>query len=764
MGRTMFVIRYRWWIIAVTILVCLLSIIPLLRININSDLETYLPDSMSSRKNNKLIEQSFGKDDPLVLVFSSDDVLNESTLKRVQSVSRDFNRMGQFDLVMSLFDASSIEGTDGTMVVEPVIRRIPRSDESREKLREDIKNNEIVYKQLVSEDFKHCLIVLNGSRLKDDKVMLDSVRTVLSRYPGNEIVNMFGQPYLRDEANSKIFHDLVLLLPLGLLIMFLFLWASFRDLRMVWLPFSVVVIAIILSLMLIPLFNWQLSIIGVLIPIMMIAIANNYGIHVVTRNQELNRDYPTSTRNRMVTNLVLFLQKPVLFTGFTTIVGIAGLVMHILKPARQMGIVSALGIGFALFLSLTFIPAILSMQSRNAKGDKGKYSQDPQKWQGTALRAVAGSIVRRPKTVVIVFASVFLISLFFLPGMKVAPDFNNILPAKHPFNKALQIINKDFGGSRTISILFEGDIKDPALLGKIDFLEEDLKKRPEIGNVASISTVIRLISKALNNPDDPEYDRIPATREAVSQYLELYAMNGDPEDIEQFVDFDYTKAVMNIQYRAGDIKTVNRLVKHIDDLTKEKGMDVTIGGYSLVEKELSMAVTLGQKNSLIFAFLLITLLLIIIFRSLPAGLLGSLPLLFAVICTFGLMCITGTELNIVTALLSSISIGLGVDYTIHIFWRIKSELQTSPGITEAVVASIVTTGRGIAINALSVMAGFAVLLFSGFPLIRSFAFLIIASIGFCLLCSLILIPAICLLVKPRFLYGNKLNTNKNFKR
>jgi hypothetical protein len=231
-------------------------------------------------------------------------------------------------------------------------------------------------------------------------------------------------------------------------------------------------------------------------------------------------------------------------------------------------------------------------------------------------------------------------------------------------------------------------------------------------------------------------------------------MSGDPEDIERLVNFDYTRAVMSIQYKSGDIKVINKLVDQIEAFNKEHGVTALIGGYSLVEKELSMAVTIGQKNSLIFAFVCITILLIIIFRSFSAGMLGSLPLLFAVICTFGIMVITKTQLNIVTALLSSISIGLGVDYTIHIFWRIKAEMKKSYSPVEAIARSIQTTGRGITINAFSVMAGFSVLLFSAFPLIRSFALLIIASIALCLVCALIMIPALCLLMNPKFLQNN----------
>ena len=96
----------------------------------------------------------------------------------------------------------------------------------------------------------------------------------------------------------------------------------------------------------------------------------------------------------------------------------------------------------------------------------------------------------------------------------------------------------------------------------------------------------------------------------------------------------------------------------------------------LIEKSLSQAIVRGQVNSLIFATLVIILLLLLIFRAFSAGLMGSLPLIFALVCNFGLMGWLGIQLDIATSLLSSIAIGIGIDYTIHLFWRLKNELAS----------------------------------------------------------------------------------------
>ena len=476
---------------------------------------------------------------------------------------------------------------------------------------------------------------------------------------------------------------------------------------------------------------------------------NDYGIHFIIKYQELNAKYPDITMKQIVKEVTLYLKKPVILTGLTTIVGIGGLLAHVMLPAKQMGVVCAIGIAFALLLSLTFIPAVMIFLKKgkihNSFSENGKSILDK------TLSGIANLISKRPRQVIYVFVSFLIVRVSGVYHFEVASDFNNVLPKDHPYNISLDIANNNFGGTKGMSLMFEGDIKDPEILKRMDYYEQELEKMPEIGSVTSIASMIRIMSKAINEPEEKLYDKIPDTREAVAQYLELYSMSGDPEDFEDFVDFDYTKAVLHIQYQSDNIKTMNKIFAKVESLTKDdKNMSV-IGGFSLIEKELSLATSLGQRNSLIFAFFAILILLMIIFKSKAAGIIGSLPLLFAVVCTFGLMGWTGIKLNIVTALLSSISIGLGVDYTIHIFWRLKTELKSGKSYQEAINISLKTTGRGITINAFSVIVGFSVLFLSAFPLIQSFAFLIIISLLLCLVSALILVPAICILTKPKFL-------------
>jgi len=255
------------------------------------------------------------------------------------------------------------------------------------------------------------------------------------------------------------------------------------------------------------------------------------------------------------------------------------------------------------------------------------------------------------------------------------------------------------------------------------------------------------------NTDDPRPDRIPDSADAVAQYFLLYSMSGDPEDFERMVDFNYQHAQLTARINTLSTEAVKRVMKFIHANLKKRpqGMFPLVGGFVDLLSELVDAIINGQVVSLSLSLLLVSLLVMLLFRSVVAGLLAVIPLSLSMLLLFGLMGYLGIELNIATAMLSSIMIGVGVDYTIHFLWRYRVERRAGRDPAEAVRITLTTTGRGIVFNALSVMVGFVVVLSSSFMPVKFFGFLVIVSIGTCLLGALWLLPAVCLILRPKFL-------------
>ena len=346
---------------------------------------------------------------------------------------------------------------------------------------------------------------------------------------------------------------------------------------------------------------------------------------------------------------------------------------------------------------------------------------------------------------------IFFISLAGIFLVEVDSNMVDFFPEKHPLKISSNLINENFGGYQNINVLVNGDIKSPEILKNLDYYENELKNVKGVGNTLSIASLVKEMSKALNDKGDSYYDKIPDSREAVAQYFELYSMSGDPEDFEQIVDFDYRNTLLSVRINDGSNRTLKKVLNEIEILTQNDENVKIIGGEGLVVVELTDAITKGQLTSLILAIIVIALIIMIIFRSVSAGLISSIPLVLALALLFGLMGYFGIKLDTATAMLSSIMIGVGVDYTIHFLWRYKEERANGLAYKDAVVKTLTTTGRGITFNAVSVIVGFSALFISVFLPVKFFGFLIVVSIFACLVGALIIVPAMVLIIKPKFL-------------
>ena len=148
------IIKYRWWIIGVSVLFTLGFSTLILKLEIDPDLKNYFPKTMTSMVNTDKIEEIFGNQDLVMIIFEAEDILAEETLKRVKTVEKEISRIDGVRRTSSLFGSNRIYGEEGVMYVEPTILRIPRNEAMREEMREVIKGNNLVYKVMVSDDFR----------------------------------------------------------------------------------------------------------------------------------------------------------------------------------------------------------------------------------------------------------------------------------------------------------------------------------------------------------------------------------------------------------------------------------------------------------------------------------------------------------------------------------------------------------------------------------------------------------------------------------
>jgi len=759
---TNFIIKYRWAIITVSVVMAagLGLLIP--SSETDPDIRNYIPRNLPSRVTNDSIEKEFGVQDMIIVLFTDTTILKPGDLGQVKEVDRALSRMEGIGMVNSLYTARKIEGSEGMMVVDPLIDRIPENAEEMESLKRDILANRFARDIVVASDMTAAAITGTITANVPEYETLNRVDSVIAAQHGDAQILTGGLPYIRQFITGDVNHDAMILIPIALLIMLTVLKLSLGDWRSVLIPFSVVILSTVITLGMIPLLGWKFSIIMCLAPIILISVANNYGIYLVSRHQELSRSDLPVTGKEMVRSVTGSLNMPILFSGLTTIAGLLGLLTHSIIPARQVGILSAAGVTLALAMSLLLIPALIYMQHTPGRKPRPPRSEK----NDLIIRALAGIsslVIRRPGRVLLVSLVLTLLVGTGIVFLRIDTNQENFFPHKHPVRQASEIINSKFGGSQTISVMISGDIKDPILMQRIDDLTQHLKGSEGVGGVFSISDVVREMSMALYEPAEEGYDMIPASSAAIAQMFELYNMSGDPDDFKQLMNFENTKAHLLVRLSKPDNKIVRDLRDDIKSYTADFPARVTTGGYAIIMIDFAQKIIYGQVSSLVFALITVLILLAVIFRSLKGGLIGSIPLAASIIIQFGVMGLTGVAIDAATALLSSIMIGVGVDFTIQFLWRYKTELTKAETRQEAISETYRTTGRSIVINGMSVMAGFSATFFSGFLSIRFFGYLTLLAIGSCLIYAIIVMPAFMLWFKPGFIEANLKRINKNNK-
>ncbi|MBN1327565.1 MAG: MMPL family transporter, partial [Candidatus Cloacimonetes bacterium] len=219
----------------------------------------------------------------------------------------------------------------------------------------------------------------------------------------------------------------------------------------------------------------------------------------------------------------------------------------------------------------------------------------------------------------------------------------------------------------------------------------------------------------------------PDSQDLNAQYLLLYEMSGDPENLWKVVDYDFKTANLTIQLKSDNSKAINSAIAVVEEYREEfekLGIKVNFAGSGYKGFVFTDLILEGQIKSLILSLVIIIILLTLMFKKLLVGIIGSVPIIITAVIGFGVMGLLDIPLSTTTALISSIAIGIGIDYAIHFIERYKIYAHKTGDKLKTMQSTMYHSGRAIIFNATVVIAGFLILLFSVFPPNRSLGALV----------------------------------------
>jgi hypothetical protein len=238
----------------------------------------------------------------------------------------------------------------------------------------------------------------------------------------------------------------------------------------------------------------------------------------------------------------------------------------------------------------------------------------------------------------------------------------------------------------------------------------------------------------------------------VAQYLLLYE-NGGGENLSDFTDSTFSTLNVRVTLATRSTVAINQVMESISEYTGKNfppGMEIRFAGNAELITATNNEILRSQVLSLSVSFVAISLLLMALYRSPVKALFAVIPLSTAIVVNFGVMGWSGMALNIGTVLISSIVIGIGVDFAIHYLSRLKVELEAHGELGSAIQTTMESSGKAIAANAITVAIGFMAMLLSGFVPMRNMGWMIAQMLVVTAIATIVLLPAAIAYFNPKF--------------
>lgn len=753
------------------------------------------------------------------------------------------------DDVISLTRVEIIEGVEGGL--EPVSLEdiIPTDEEELAAFKAKLLSWEIFENLLYSKDLSATAIsvVFTEEATDHDKEYLnDKLHEIVKSRTNSDLkYYIAGEPAINTTLVQYIPKDLKRLVPFVIIVLLLILLISFKNIRDVLLPLITVIISVIWTMGLMGYLGFKLTIIGVVIPVLLIAIGSAYGIHIITHYIEEKNRAKCTTKEENRATLLLTVRKvvfPVFLTSLTTFFGFLSLISMEITFIKEFGVFVAIGVIIEFLLSIYLIPSIMLLFK--PRKEKLKFDKEHTPFLELLLIRLARFLKNRKGLILVAFAIFILILLN--GALKVNVDFNTLkfFKADSEVVTSTHFIDDNLAGSNTISLNIrgkeDGDLTHPDILQAMDGLAIHLvNKYDEIGKVVGFNDMIRRMNQVMHYPEGEEYERLmessisyeelllllnrvnkttdsanpdfnqtleainrgfnyngaayneiptdPAKynitdedlrgyaeekgldlsglnevereklkkeilKQLVSQYLILYS--GSMDKMIATDQMNPKMARLTISLKQAKSAVLKDILAEIESYTAENfppGYTIEMGGTTMITNELNNIVVNGQILSFIIAILIVFIIISLSYRSAVAGLISIIPIITSILINFAIMGYFNLDLNIATALIASLSIGIGIDYTIHFLSFYKENWQKYRDVDRAIEQTFYTSGKAILYNAVSVGLGFAVLLFSSTRILGTFGILITIVMLSSSLGALTIVPIILEMFRPKFL-------------
>lgn len=775
------VARHPTPVLAIVLAVSLLCIANIRNLELDTSIEGFLLEDDPILLTFNEFRDDFGRDDRALMAIRSSDIFSFDFLEKLRAFHEDLEaNVVYLDEVDSLINARSTRGDDGELIVEDLFENWPEDEAALAVIRDRALANPIYTNLLLSEDGSYTAVAVRFSTyspsegsellgfddeagqgadssehqpfLTGDEILeaVASLREVVERHEGPDFpVYLAGGPVLTERLTHSMSADMGRFLGLSMLAAAVILFVLFRRISGTLLPIGIVVLSLLTTLGMAPVFDIAIQIPTQILPAFLLAVGVGDSVHILTIFYQ--RLLAGDSREEAIASALGHSGFAVLMTSLTTAAALLSFTSAALAPIKNLGILAPVGVMFALVYTLTILPAMLSLLPIGAtpRGDARLAIVD------RILMGCARISIERPWAVVGVSVVILAGALLGASQLRFSHNPVHWFPEGDPLRTSMELLGDELRGAITIEVLFDFDqenrLHDPAVLAKLEALQKSNETLNYegifIGKSLSIVDILKEINQALNE-NRADYRRIPDSRQLIAQELLLFENSG-ADDLADFSDSLFSTGRMTLRAPFADAIKYAPLVRQIEQSYGERmGADakVTVTGLMPLLTRTFEAVILSMTRSYIIALAVITPLMMMLLASVRLGALSMFPNLLPIAITLAIMGIFDFPLDGFTLLIGSIALGLAVDDTIHFMHGFNRYYAKSGDSAQAVRSTLATSGQAMLVTTLVLCSCFLVFTAGYMNSTFNFGVLTATALALAFVADVLLAPALMVLV------------------
>lgn len=708
-----------------------------LHVGVDNSVEIWFLDNDPTLVAYKAFQETFGNDEVVIVgVEDTDgDVLDADGLAHLRAVSRAAGTVDGIADTRSAVTIPTVHGGDGTVEVGPIddpalVRRDP------------------LLRTTVSEDGRMGLVLARMKAMADIDARRDGIlanlRAALAEAVPKRAARLYyaGIGVIYAALNHESTEGAALFIAAAYLVILALMWWLYGRLGPLVLTLGVVGLGATWLVGLMGATGRDINMVTMVMPTLVLVIGVSDCVHMLSHVAEQPADLPAWERVRRGIGFVFW---PCLFNSLTTIMGFLALVTAAMPVVRDLGIYSAVGLGFAFVLAVVLcsVAAVsVRFQPRHAQGSPLQRIVD----------AMAGWAVDHPRTVLVASAFAGLIAALGMTRIVVDTWSIDFLPADHPVRQDSRHIERVFGPYTPLEFVVHNDegVKTPAVMGAIAEWEKKARALSEVGWTRSAADVIERLDEVMRSGSgEVAAGRIPTDPTALDQLLFLY--DSDPDsDLSHYVSADGTEARVTMGVPMTSARGFADIIRKVGALAKlPPHTRLVPSGYLPLYVRMMDYIVRSQLSSFAIAFLVIFALIGLLFRSVRMAALAIPANLLPVLFTLGLMGLSGIRLDVATVTIAAIVLGLVVDDTVQFLYRYRYEARRHDDIRAAVRAAIRGVGRPMAMTTIVFCGGFAVLSLAAIKSVAYLGLLIAFAMAVALVSDLMMVPALIVAIGTR---------------